>query len=78
MTKRKTKIDRAIEAIKHAADTRYCRSLDVGMSTPCLGWEAKAARGLFRQEEYDAHKQSHTLMGEHIGLHEAIRILQAL
>ena len=51
---------------------RYCRKME---TAACLGWEFKAANGLFSEAEFKAHCAANVLFGRHEGFYEALKIL---
>lgn len=72
-----TPIQDALEALKKEADDAYCRYIDA-MDKKCRGFEYKIANGKILFEDIKAHASANELLGQHRGIHHAVKIIAAL
>lgn len=69
--------DELIKQIDGMAGNAYCRYIDKMQTQECLGYEAKLKSGKFGAKELIAHCEAHKLLGRHMALAEAGRLLNA-
>lgn len=67
--------DELIKELKQRGDAAYASSWEIGMSTPCLGFEAKLRSAEFGAKELQAHRASAEQLGRHRAFYEVVELL---
>lgn len=65
-----------LEQIREKAAEAYGDYIDQLGKAVCLGWAAKVKSGEFGEAELQAHQKANQFYGQHLGLCEAIKILE--